>query len=82
MAVISRSGAAEIARESLAVRTTETVDGKQARVNVYGLTLPLDGMLGVHLRRQPPAALRSSVVVIVAKDSGEELYYGRAADEE
>lgn len=63
-----------------ALAALEIVDGRFARLNVYGLRQPLTTCWVAYVP-QPGVALRSSVVVIVSKASGEVLYHGSAFDE-
>jgi hypothetical protein len=56
------------------------VDGKDAHVNVYGLRVPLGDCWVVYVPL-PTLMLRSSEIIVVAKESGEVVYHGSANDE-
>jgi hypothetical protein len=74
--LIKPDAASAIARDHLAkLRAPElrVVDGKDAHVNVYGLRVPLGDCWVV--------MLRSSEIILVAKESGEVVYHGSANDE-
>lgn len=81
--MIDQAAAHRIACEHLNISgggRAEAVDGRSARVNVYGLREPVADCWVVYVP-QPGMALRSSVVVVVSKGSGEVLYHGPANDE-
>lgn len=56
------------------------MNGNAARINVYGLPLPLSDCWVAYVP-QPRGVLKSSEVIVIAKRSGEVLYHGSANDE-
>ncbi len=74
--------AAEIAARYMSLpdpHRLRTIDGKAARVNAYGLSVPLEACWVVYLPRS--ATMRSSEVVLVHKRTGEILYHDSPRDE-
>lgn len=56
------------------------VDGRDTEVEVYALRPPVTECWVIYIP-QRGIALRSSVVILVAKESGEVVYHGPANDE-
>lgn len=61
-------------------REIAAVDGAGTAINVYGLPQAVSDCWVVYVP-QPRPPRRSSVVILVSKESGEVIYYGGANDE-